>query len=51
MEFKKIQMNIFAEQKQTQTLKTNLHLPKGTDVGGGMDWGFGTGICLLLCKE
>ena len=37
-------MNLFSEQKQTQTLKTNLWLPKGTDGQGGMDWGFGIGI-------
>ena len=28
-------MNFFAKQKQTQILKTNLLLPKGTAVGGG----------------
>ena len=33
------------------TLK-NLWLPKGTGgVGGGMDWGVGTGICTLRYME
>ena len=35
--------------KETKTLKTNLWLPKGT--GGGVDWGFGTGICTLRYME
>ena len=30
----------------------NLQLPKGTGWGGGeMDWGFGTGICILWYME
>ena len=41
---KRIQMKLFAKQKQTQTLKT-LWLPKGTGEGvGGMDQGFGMGV-------
>ena len=35
----------------SQTLK-NLWLPKGTGQGeGGMDWGFGIGICTLRSME
>ena len=34
----------------SQTLKTKLWLAKGTD-GGGVDWGFGTGMCTLRCME
>ena len=45
---KRIQMNLFAEQKDTQTLKTNLWLPKGTR--GGMAWGFGIAIHTLLYR-
>ena len=30
----------------SQTLK-NFGLPKGTGFGGRIDWGFGTGICIL----
>ena len=37
-------MNLFAEETDSQTLKTNLWLPKGTGWEGGMDWGFGAGI-------
>ena len=38
---KRIQMNLFEKQKQTQTLK-KLCLPKRTGgVEGGVDWGFG----------
>ena len=34
-------MNLFAEQKQTYRLKTNLQLPQGTGEGRrGMDWRF-----------
>ena len=33
---KEIQMNLFSEQKKTQTLKTKLWLPKGTS-GRGRD--------------
>ena len=48
---KRIQINLVAEQKQTsQTLK-NLWLPKGTGWVGGMDWGFGIGICTLRYME
>ena len=42
-----IQMNLLTKQKQTQTLKTNLWLPKGK--GGGRE--FGTGTCTLLYME
>ena len=35
-------MNLFAEQKQTQTLKTNLWLPKG--MGGEEGWTVGLGL-------
>ena len=33
------------------TLKTNLWLLKGTSGWGGMDWGFGTGMCTLWYME
>ena len=39
-------MNLFAQEIQTQTLKMNLWLQKGTG-WGGMGWGFGIGICTL----
>ena len=35
-------MSLFAEQKQTQTLKINLWLPKGT--GWGKEWTGGLGL-------
>ena len=36
----------------SQTLKINLRLPKGTGGGmGGMDWGFGIGIFTLWYME
>ena len=44
---KRIQTNLFVEQKQTQTLK-NLWLPKWQ---GESNWGFGTGICTLRYVE
>ena len=34
----------------SQTLKTNLSLPKGTGTGG-MDWGVGIGICTVWYTE
>ena len=40
-------MNLFAEQKQIQILKTNLWLPKGTGGGGDRD-GLG-GLRLAIC--
>ena len=36
---------IYRTETDSQTLK-NLWLPRGT-AGGGMDWGFGTGMCTL----
>ena len=39
-------MNLFTEQKQTHTQKTNLWLPKGK--GGGIDWEFGIDMYTLL---
>ena len=41
---KKDTNKLIAEQKQIQTLKTNLRLPKGAGGVGGMDWGFGIGV-------
>ena len=43
-------MNLFAEQKQTHRLKNMV--TKGDRLWeGGMDWGFGTGICTLRYME
>ena len=42
---KKIQMNLFIKQKQTQ--KMNLWLAGGR-VGGGIDWEFGIDMYTLL---
>lgn len=43
-------MNLFSKQKQTQTLKTNPWLPKGTGEGGWdgpgvQDWQMHTEVC------
>lgn len=35
----------------SQTLRANLWLPRGTGEGGGMAWGFGMGICSLRYRE
>ena len=37
---------IYETETDSQTLKTSLRLPKGKG-GGGMDWGFRSGICTL----
>ena len=43
---------IYRTEIDSQTLKTNLWLPKGAGGGqGGMSWGFGTGICTLRYME
>ena len=34
-------MNLSTKQKQTQTQRTDLWLPRGMGDGGGMDWEFG----------
>ena len=47
---KRLQMNLFAE-IDSQTLKTDLYLIQGDRWGGGMDWGFGIGICTLWYME
>ena len=38
---------IYKKETDSQTSKTNLWLQKGMCIGGGMDWGFGIGICTL----
>jgi len=35
---------IFETETDSQTWKTNLHSPKGTGEGLGIDWGLQTGI-------
>ena len=43
---------IYKAETDSQTVKTNLYLPKGTGVwGGAMDWGSGISICTLLYIE
>ena len=39
---------IYKTETDSQNLKTNLWLPKGTGGGGRMDWGFGT-ACTHYC--
>ena len=39
---------VFRTETDSETLK-NLRLPKGTGGRGGMDWGFGIGLCALKC--
>ena len=41
---------ICSTETDSQTLKTNLSLPKGTGTGG-MDWGVGIGICTVWYTE
>ena len=41
-------MNLFPEQKDSQTLKTNSWLPKGT-AGGGKGWTTGLGLAYAHC--
>ena len=49
---KKIQMNLFAQQKQTQSLKTNLGFPKRTGGGGRdgqvWDWHMHSKVCGMI---
>ena len=42
---------IYKKETDSQTSKTNLWLQKGMCIGGGMDWGFGIGICTLQYME
>ena len=41
------QMNLSAKEKETQTKKTNLGLPRGRKSGGGTCWEFGISRCKL----
>ena len=49
---KRIQMNL-AGQKQTHRFTDfeNFMVTEGDRCGGGMDWGLGTGICILKYME
>ena len=42
---------ICRRETDSQTLKINLWLPKGTEVRGGMDWGTGICICTSWSME
>ena len=43
-------MNLFEEQKQTHRFQKTYGYQRG-QMGGGMDWGSGTGICILTYME
>ena len=42
------QMNFTMKQKETQTQRTDLWLPRGRREGGGKEWEFGVSRCKLL---
>ena len=42
---------IYKTETDSQMSKTNLSLPKGKVCRGGMDWGFGIGMCTLRYME
>ena len=43
-----VQMNLFTQQKQTHRLQKQTYGYQSGQVGGGMDRGFGIGICTVL---
>ena len=46
-----MQMNIFTKQKRLIDFEHKFIVTKEERSRGGMDWGFGTGICTLLHME